>query len=65
MDKFVNDLNSIDHVQEIHDLHVWNLTFGKPVLTAHIVINHRDNKEYVLRQATLICRKVGIYHSTI
>ena len=54
---------NIRYVKEIHDLHVWNVTFGKPNMTAHIICY--KNTEYVLKKATIICRKSGIYHSTI
>ena len=48
---------------EVHDLHVWNMTFGKPNMTCHIKCLKKQ--DYVLKRATIICRKVGIYHSTI
>jgi zinc transporter 2 len=63
MEKFQKDLSNIKYVREIHDLHVWEMTFGKPNLTAHIICTNYP--EYVLKKATIICRKVGIYHSTI
>ncbi len=60
---FKDDLKKIKFVEEIHDIHVWNLSFGKPNMTAHIICS--AHTEYVLKKATLICREVGIYHSTI
>lgn len=63
IDRFMITLNSIEHVKEIHDLHVWNLTHGKPAMTAHILVD--DRVEYVLKKATIECRKLGIYHTTI
>lgn len=50
-------------MKEIHDLHVWNVTFGKPTMTCHLKVTSKP--DYVLKQATIVCRKVGIYHSTI
>jgi len=38
------------------------LTHGKPAMTAHI---RGNNVDYILKKATVICRKYGIYHSTI
>jgi zinc transporter 2 len=61
--KFKKDLEAIKYVTNIHDLHVWNLTYGKPSMTAHIECSAK--REYVLKKATLVCRKIGIYHSTI
>lgn len=63
IEKFVSNLKSIKHVTEIHDLHVWNLTHGKPAMTAHILVD--DKVDYVLKKATIECRKIGIYHTTI
>ena len=63
IERFIITLESISHVREIHDLHVWNLTHGKPAMTAHILVD--DRVEYVLKKATIECRKIGIYHTTI
>ena len=32
------DLTNIDHVRSVHNVHVWALTAGKTVLSAHVVI---------------------------
>ena len=32
------DLTSVDHVLSIHNVHVWALTAGKTVMSAHVVI---------------------------
>jgi len=40
------------------------MTFGKPNLTCHIICE-KNKTEYVLKQATVFARKIGIYHSTI
>ncbi len=60
---FTNSLMSLIGVKEVHDLHIWNLTFGKPTLTCHILCDQSPGK--ILKQATILCRKQGIYHSTI
>ena len=39
------------------------MAFGKSNMTVHITCS--GNPAYVLKKATLICRKAGIYHSTI
>lgn len=61
--EFQKDLCMIKHVTDVHDLHIWLLTHGKPSLTAHIKCS--EEPEYVLKKATIICRKMGIYHTTI
>lgn len=32
-------LTAVDNVTEVHDLHVWTITSGQPVLTAHVVVD--------------------------
>jgi cobalt-zinc-cadmium efflux system protein len=27
-----------EHVKEVHDLHVWELAPGRPILTAHVLV---------------------------
>lgn len=62
LDDFEGELKAISGVREVHDLHVWSITEGKPSMTAHI---EGDNTNWILKKATLICRKHGIYHTTI
>ena len=40
------DLTKIDHVHSIHNVHVWALTSGKTVMSAHIVIGMLLNFAY-------------------
>lgn len=56
-------LLQIANVVEIHDLHIWDLGNNKNAATAHIVAN--DNKDQVLKDATIVFRKHAVYHSTI
>ena len=44
-------------------MHVWNLAEGKPIFTCHIKAN--KDLERVLQEATIECRRLGIYHTTI
>ncbi|KAL4497075.1 hypothetical protein ABPG72_002231 [Tetrahymena utriculariae] len=60
---FKEKLQKIANVMEIHDLHIWQLSQGKPSLTCHIFIS--ENPREVLNKTTQLCRKYGIYHSTI
>lgn len=38
LDALRRNLVEVDHVVGVHDLHVWTITSGQPVLTAHVVI---------------------------
>ena len=57
-------LAAVEGVVEVHDLHVWTLTSGMDVATAHLVA--RDHAESVLEGATTVLReKFGIAHATL
>ena len=56
----------IDGVAGMHDLHVWTMAGGPPILTAHLVVEHGAPAVRVLREA---CRALehdfGIRHATL
>jgi zinc transporter 2 len=49
-------------VVEVHDLHIWGINSNRYALSAHMV---SVNPSITLREATKICRKYKIYHTTI
>ena len=63
-------LESMEHIDTVHDLHIWTITSGMPVLSAHIRLatccadtNHWQN---CLSDANrLIKEKFGIEHTTL
>ena len=59
---FTAELEDLKSVQEVHDLHIWSLAPGKPSLSAHIFSSDVD---HTMRKATELCRKYGIFHSTL
>eukprot|EP00922_Rhytidocystis_sp_ex-Travisia-forbesii_P057425 GHVS01085048.1.p1 GENE.GHVS01085048.1~~GHVS01085048.1.p1 ORF type:complete len:458 (+),score=59.40 GHVS01085048.1:141-1514(+) len=60
------DLLNIQDVVEVHDLHVWSLSVGKPALVCHLVIPQEQAARTALRRATWLCqKKYGILHTTI
>ena len=58
-------LPQVPGVQEIHDLHVWSLTPGIPLLCAHVNLSPEADPTDVLHTLTTYCRSIGIDHSTI
>lgn len=53
-------------VAGVHDLHLWCLREGNPVLTAHLVVDHSVAPPSVLRGATeRIQERFGIEHVTL
>lgn len=63
LEHFIDELRQIKFIVDFHDLHIWQLSFGKPALTVHIVC--LDHPAFVLKKVTILARKNGIYHSTV
>ncbi len=54
-----------EYMLNIHDLHVWELTPGNFVVTAHIVCKGQgENLSLVSKRLTMVCRELGIRHTT-
>jgi len=59
-------LGRVEGVGGVHDLHLWSLGAGSPLLTAHLVLDHSQPAERVLRRATdLLAARFGITHATL
>lgn len=57
---------AVDGVTEVHDLHVWRLTSGLDVATAHLVIRPELDPTPVLQEATSVLReRFGIANVTL
>ncbi|WP_303907385.1 cation diffusion facilitator family transporter [Thiohalomonas denitrificans] len=56
----------IDHVQSVHDLHIWTLSSGSIALSAHVVLDGLQHWESALEQLNgLLREEFGIDHTTI
>ena len=59
-------LRAIGGVIEVHDLHVWTLTSGMNVMTAHLHVDDDADPESVLRQAQAVVGEgFGLSHATL
>jgi cobalt-zinc-cadmium efflux system protein len=59
------DLETIDGVVDVHDVHVWTLTSAMDVATAHVMVRNETDHHAVLDQArTLLRDSYGIDHAT-
>lgn len=59
-------LDSIDGVAQVHDLHMWALTSGMNVATAHLVARPQADHHEVLDNARDVLRdRFGITHATL
>lgn len=59
-------LAAVPGVQDVHDLHVWTLTSGMDVTSAHLTIDASDRLGTVLADArTALQERYGIEHATL
>jgi cobalt-zinc-cadmium efflux system protein len=59
-------LGDVPGVTEVHDLHVWTLTSGMDVATAHLVTSRRDTGPEVLEAASRMLReRFHVAHATL
>lgn len=58
-------MSVVEGVLDVHDLHVWNLSVGLPILTAHVHIGSQADANEVLAGLEAYVRGLGIRHSTI
>jgi solute carrier family 30 (zinc transporter), member 2 len=49
---------------DVHDLHIWSLTPGIPLMCGHLVVGQGDDADEVLQKAATYCRSLGIKHTT-
>lgn len=66
IDAVARDLETVPGVRELHDLHVWTLTSGMDVATAHLVVEAGPNAPDVLATAQRVLQEgYGITHATL
>lgn len=60
------DLAGLELVEDVHDLHVWTLTSGMEVTSAHLTIGSGGDTSVVLAAARdLLSTRYGIEHATL
>ncbi len=61
-----HEMAGVEHVTEVHDLHIWTLASGHVVLTAHVVLDRFGHWQEVQRELQqLLSGKYGIDHLTL
>lgn len=66
LDHVVTDLQAVPGVAEVHDLHIWALTSGMSVATAHLVIARGASPQAVLTSAQeVLSNRHHIEHATL
>ena len=64
-EKIEEDIRKVPGVMDVHDLHVWSITAGNVVLTAHVVVSDVEACNDILKTIEEVVREHGINHSTI
>ena len=62
IESLYNDLSAIEGVISVHDIHLWNISIGRPSIALHIIC---ENPKDILKIATQTCKNYGIKHCTI
>ena len=66
LDEVIHALKAQAGVLDVHDLHIWSLTSGKHVCTAHLLVDREANPQAVMTAArrTLV-ERFSIDHTTL
>jgi cobalt-zinc-cadmium efflux system protein len=65
-EKLRGELHAIDGVIDVHDLHVWTLTSGMEVVSAHVMVRADVDVHGVLDQGrALLAERHGVEHATL
>jgi cobalt-zinc-cadmium efflux system protein len=66
VDEVTRDLTAVEGVCDVHDLHLWTLTSGMHVATAHLVATESGDLAGILEQARQVLRDDhGVVHATL
>lgn len=65
VDNLKTGIENLPHVRSIHHIHVWALSTTMNAMTAHIVIDSRDNEDATLIAVKDLAKEAGINHPTI
>ena len=66
--QFCSDIEELEGVTIIHDVHVWTITSGSEAATLHVLVDPemiRDGDKLLNRMQDIIHNKYGISHVTI
>ncbi|XLZ71430.1 cation diffusion facilitator family transporter [Massilia sp. SR12] len=60
-------IRGVDGVQDVHELHVWSISSGKPSLTTHVVADvvGTEQEALLLRIRVMLAERFDIHHSTV
>jgi len=59
------EIRSVKGVVDVHDLHIWSITPGNVILTAHVVVSDVSACNDILGDIKRIAGSHGINHITV
>ncbi|WAL64498.1 cation diffusion facilitator family transporter [Amycolatopsis cynarae] len=66
VERIASELGALDGVRDVHDLHVWTLTSGMEVASAHLAVEPHAEPARVLAEAqNLLAHRHHISHATL
>lgn len=65
VDEVAQAMCGVDHVTDVHHLHVWAMSTTENALTAHVVVNNEREASAVRKALKEVLRTKGITHATI
>lgn len=65
VDRLKSEIENLPHVKSLHHIHVWALSTTLNAMTAHVVIDSRDNETTTLAAISTLAHDAGINHPTI
>jgi cobalt-zinc-cadmium efflux system protein len=66
VDELARAMSEVEHVREIHELHVWTVTSGFEALAGHVVVERGRDRDRARRELEFLLRdRYGIEHTTL
>lgn len=66
VESLTNDVRALPGVKDVHDVHVWTLTSGMEVISAHLTASEEADPAAVLQDAqTLLAERYHLEHATL
>jgi cobalt-zinc-cadmium efflux system protein len=66
VDDVARRMGSIEHVRQVHELHLWTVTAGFEALAAHVVVERGADRDLVRRRLeVMLADRFGIEHTTL
>lgn len=65
VEELKKQIEDLPHVKSLHHIHIWALSTTTNAMTAHVVIDSRDNEDETLQHIKSIALEMNIGHPTI